>query len=288
MIAIADEIKETAPLTIFALQSLGLRTILLTGDNIKTARAIASQVGIKTVYAEVLPIHKEQFIANLKKDRRTNGKIAMVGDGINDSPALARADVGIAVGTGADVAVEAASIVLIRDQLFDVLSAIMLSKKTVQRIRINFIFATFYNIIGIPIAAGVLLPAGFGLLPWMATVAMSLSSVSVVLSSLLLRYFHKPTLQQYENQSSFRQWSLNKANDIIVHRGIDNLTIKKSKSRSLISSIITNRFSLLVTDSISAVKNAIIQEKKKATVFFSDQRSRTATPEEIELQITAL
>jgi len=117
---------------------------------------------------------------------------------------------------------------------------------------------------------------------------MSLSSVSVVLSSLLLRYFHKPTLQQYENQSSFRQWSLNKANDIIVHRGIDNLTIKKSKSRSLISSIITNRFSLLVTDSISAVKNAIIQEKKKATVFFSDQRSRTATPEEIELQITAL
>lgn len=154
MIAIADEIKETAPLTIYALESLGLRTILLTGDNIKTARAIASQVGIKTVYAEVLPIHKEQFISNLKKDRRTNGKIAMVGDGINDSPALARADVGIAVGTGADVAVEAASIVLIRDQLFDVLSAIMLSKKTVRRIRINFIFATFYNLIGIPIAAG--------------------------------------------------------------------------------------------------------------------------------------
>lgn len=155
MLAIADEVKPTAPLTIYALQSLGLRTILLTGDNVKTARAIASQVGIKTVFAEVLPTHKERFIANLKKNNtKSRGKIAMVGDGINDSPALARADVGIAVGTGADVAVEAASIVLIRDELFDVLAAIMLSKKTVWRIRINFMLATVYNLITIPIAAG--------------------------------------------------------------------------------------------------------------------------------------
>jgi Cu+-exporting ATPase len=154
MLAIADEIKPTAPLTIYVLESLGLRTILLTGDNVQTARAIASQVGIKTVYAEVLPTHKERFIANLKENKIKNGKIAMVGDGINDSPALARADVGIAVGTGADVAVEAASIVLIRDELFDVVAAIMLSKKTVWRIRINFLFATIYNLVGIPIAAG--------------------------------------------------------------------------------------------------------------------------------------
>jgi Cu+-exporting ATPase len=154
MLAIADEIKPTAPLTIYALESLGLRTILLTGDNVKTARAIANQVGIKTVYAEVLPTHKERFIAILKENRKENGKIGMVGDGINDSPALARADVGIAVGTGADVAVEAASIVLIRDELFDVVAAILLSKKTVWRIRINFLFATIYNFVGIPIAAG--------------------------------------------------------------------------------------------------------------------------------------
>ncbi len=154
MLAIADQIKATAPLTIYALQSLGLSTILLTGDNVKTARAIASQVGIKTVYAEVLPTDKERFIANLKENKSKKGKIAMVGDGINDSPALARADVGIAVGTGADVAVEAASIVLIRDELFDVVAAIMLSKKTVRRIRINFLFATIYNFVGIPIAAG--------------------------------------------------------------------------------------------------------------------------------------
>ena len=154
MIAIADEIKPTAPLTIYTLQSLGLRTILLTGDNVKTARAIASQVGISTVYAEVLPNHKERFIAKLKENKSSGGKIAMVGDGINDSPALARADVGIAVGTGADVAVEAASIVLIRDELFDVVTAIVLSKKTVWRIRLNFLFATVYNLVGIPIAAG--------------------------------------------------------------------------------------------------------------------------------------
>lgn len=154
MLAIADEIKSTAPLTIYALQSLGLRTILLTGDNVQTARAIANEVGIKSVYAEVLPTHKERFIANLKENRAENGKIAMVGDGINDSPALARADVGIAVGTGADVAVEAASIVLIRDELFDVVAAILLSKKTVWRIRLNFLFATVYNFVGIPIAAG--------------------------------------------------------------------------------------------------------------------------------------
>lgn len=154
MLAIADEIKPTATVTIYALQTLGLKTVLLTGDNVKTARAIASQVGIKTVYAEVLPNHKERFINNLKERLNSGKKVAMVGDGINDSPALARADVGIAVGTGADVAVEAASIVLIRDELFDVVAAIMLSKKTVWRIRLNFMFATIYNLVGIPIAAG--------------------------------------------------------------------------------------------------------------------------------------
>jgi Cu+-exporting ATPase len=161
MLAIADEVKSNAALTIYALQSLGLRTILLTGDNVKTAHAIAGQVGIKTVFAEVLPTHKERFIANLKENEKSHGKIAMVGDGINDSPALARADVGIAVGTGADVAVEAASIVLIRDELFDVVAAIMLSKKTVWRIRINFIFATVYNLVGIPIAAGMFIKVKF-------------------------------------------------------------------------------------------------------------------------------
>jgi Cu+-exporting ATPase len=154
MLAIADEIKPSAPVTIYALQSLGLRTILLTGDNVKTARAIAAQVGIQTVFAEVLPTQKERFIANLKEKMGPNDKVAMVGDGINDSPALARADIGIAVGTGTDVAVEAADIVLIRDELFDIVTAIKLSKKTVWRIRLNFMFAIVYNSLGIPLASG--------------------------------------------------------------------------------------------------------------------------------------
>lgn len=277
MLAIADEIKTTAPLTIYALQSLGLRTVLLTGDNVKTARAIASQVGIKTVYAEVLPTHKERFIANLKENKLQNGKIAMVGDGINDSPALARADVGIAVGTGADVAVEAASIVLIRDELFDVLVAIMLSKKTVWRIRINFLFATIYNLVGIPIAAGVLLPAGVKLLPWMASAAMALSSVSVVVSSLLLRYFTKPTMNKYEKDSRYRQWLLNKSNDIVIHRGIENLPTKKSKSISNASSKRSSRVSSVVTESISVVKYSVSEEKQ---LLMNDKKH------EMKLQVT--
>lgn len=154
MLAIADEIKPSAPLTIYALQSMGLRTILLTGDNVRTARAIAAQVGIKTVFAEVLPTQKERFIANLKEKMSKRKKVAMVGDGINDSPALARADVGIAVGTGTDIAIEAADIVLVRDELFDLVTAIKLSRKTVRRIRMNFVLAIVYNGIGIPVSSG--------------------------------------------------------------------------------------------------------------------------------------
>jgi P-type Cu+ transporter len=157
MFAIADEIKASAPLTIYALETLGIHTILLTGDNVKTARAIASKVGITTVYAEVLPTQKEQFISKLKRQMSSGEKIGMIGDGVNDSPALARADVGIAVGSGTDVAVEAASIVLIRDDLFDVVAGIMLSRTTVYRIWMNFVFAIGYNTIAIPIAAGKLL-----------------------------------------------------------------------------------------------------------------------------------
>ena len=289
MLAIADEIEPSAPLTIYALHSLGLRTILLTGDNVNSARAIAARVGIKTVYAEVLPNHKERFIARLKTDRKANGKVAMVGDGINDSPALARADVGIAVGTGADVAVEAASIVLIRDELFDVVAAIMLSKKTVWRIRLNFLFATMYNLIGIPIAAGVLLPAGVQMMPWMASAAMALSSVSVVASSLLLRYFKKPSMRKYDRDVRYRQWLENKSTDIVVHRGIDDVPAHRSKTTSILSGIKNSRLSQIVSQSIVAVKHAVMDEKRRATVFFSDERLLGPSKEtEIELQVTSL
>jgi Cu+-exporting ATPase len=259
---------------------MGLNVILVTGDNVKTARAIAAQVGIKNVYAEVLPTQKERFIAILKANSRKGDKVAMVGDGVNDSPALARADVGIAVGTGADVAVEAANVVLIRDALEDVLGAILLSKKTVQRIRFNFLFATIYNLVGIPVAAGVFLPFKISLMPWMASAAMALSSVSVVMSSLLLKNYRKPDIQKYDNQE-FIHWSMNKGKNIVVHRGIDN--IETTPNGSLISSLRGSRLAQIFSGAVSAVKQQAshsLYDKQKAALLLNSN----SLEDEMELQ----
>ena len=182
LIAIQDAVKPTSASAITALKKRGLRTIMITGDNQLVAEAIASQVGIDEVIAEVLPSDKAQHVKSLQ----ANGKVAFVGDGINDAPALAMADLGIAMGSGTDIAIESGGIVLVKNDLRDVVSSLILSQKTFQRIWINLFWAFIYNIIGIPIAAGLFVWAGLTLSPEIAGLAMALSSVSVLISSLLL------------------------------------------------------------------------------------------------------
>ncbi|KLE09971.1 ActP protein, partial [Aliarcobacter butzleri L355] len=187
LIAISDVVKPTSKDAILEFEKMGLEVIMLTGDNYKTANAIAKQININNVIAEVLPQDKEKEIQKLQS---LGKKVAMIGDGINDAPALVRADVGIAIGAGTDIAIESANIVLVKSDLLDAVKAIQLSNAVIKNIKQNLFWAFFYNIIGIPLAAGVFYTIlGWKLSPMFAGAAMSLSSVTVVLNALRLKLF---------------------------------------------------------------------------------------------------
>ena len=190
IIAVADVIKPDSPQAVRELQNMGIRVVMLTGDNERTANAIGKQAGVDEVIAGVLPDGKESVIRSLMRE----GRVAMVGDGINDAPALTRADTGIAIGAGTDVAIDAADVVLMKSRLSDVPAAIRLSRATLRDIHQNLFWAFFYNSIGIPLAAGVFVPLGLTLNPMFGAAAMSLSSVCVVCNALRLNLFnmHNP------------------------------------------------------------------------------------------------
>ncbi|MCD7743171.1 MAG: metal-transporting ATPase, partial [Oscillospiraceae bacterium] len=185
IIAVADVIKADSPAAIRELRELGVRVVMLTGDNAQTAAAIGAQAGVDEIIAGVLPDGKEQAI----RDLAAQGRVCMVGDGINDAPALTRADLGVAIGAGTDVAIEAADVVLMKSRLSDVPLALRLGRATLRNIHENLFWAFIYNVIGIPLAAGILIPLGLTLDPMFGAAAMSLSSFCVVSNALRLNLF---------------------------------------------------------------------------------------------------
>jgi Cu2+-exporting ATPase len=185
VVAAADQVRPTAAHAIAELRALGVEPVMMTGDNRRTAEAVARQVGIERVFADVLPGDKADGVKRLQAEGRF---VAMVGDGVNDAPALAQADLGIAIGAGTDVAVETGDVVLTKSDPFDVLTAIRLSKATVRKMKQNLFWAAIYNVVAIPVAAGVLYPSlGLMLRPEFGALAMSASSITVVSNALLPR-----------------------------------------------------------------------------------------------------
>ena len=227
LIAVADTVKPTSRQAVAELEAMGLSVIMLTGDNAKTATAIQKQTGIPHVIADVLPQEKEAEIRRLEE---TGRKVAMVGDGINDAPALARADVGMAIGAGTDIAIESADVVLMKNDLTDVATALCLSKAVMRTIRQNLFWAFIYNLVGIPVAAGVFYGiAGLTLNPMIAAAAMSFSSVSVVLNALRLRFFAPASLPSIRQTGSALSGEPIRITELpLTHTQERNSTMKKS------------------------------------------------------------
>ena len=224
MIAVADVIREDSPQAVTELQNMGIEVVMLTGDNERTAKAIGRQAGVDRVIAGVLPDGKEEVIRRLKEQ----GKVAMVGDGINDAPALTRADMGIAIGAGADVAIDAADVVLVKSRLSDVPAAIRLSRGTLRNIHENLFWAFFYNVIGIPLAAGIWIPIfGWKLNPMFGAAAMSLSSFCVVTNALRLNLLN---IKDSRKDKKIRRKAAAPAGAVVAAAEINTETKKENKT----------------------------------------------------------
>lgn len=224
MIAVADVIREDSPQAVKELQNMGIEVVMLTGDNERTAKAIGRQAGVDRVIAGVLPDGKEEVIRRLKEQ----GKVAMVGDGINDAPALTRADMGIAIGAGADVAIDAADVVLVKSRLSDVPAAIRLSRGTLRNIHENLFWAFFYNVIGIPLAAGIWIPIfGWKLNPMFGAAAMSLSSFCVVTNALRLNLLN---IKDSRKDKKIRRKAAAPAEAVVAAAEINTETKKENKT----------------------------------------------------------
>ena len=262
ILAAADLVKPTSAQAIRELKKLGIQVIMLTGDNERTAKAIQKQLDLDTVIAEVLPQDKEREVAKLQEEGKT---VAMVGDGINDAPALARADVGIAIGAGTDVAIESADIVLMKNDLLDVVTAVGLSKAVIRNIKENLFWAFFYNACGIPLAAGLLYPMfGLKLSPMFGAAAMSLSSLFVVSNALRLRFFHVLKKPEAEREETLMQ----------IKETVSDIEVKEDKEEKIMFTMkIEGRMcphcQAAVTKALNAlegVKAEVNLEKKEAYV----------------------
>ena len=274
IIAVADTVKPTSKAAIACLEQLGLKVVLLTGDNQRTAQAIGRQLGLTQVVAEVLPTHKEQQIAALQAQGE---RVAMVGDGINDAPALARADVGLAIGAGADIAIESADIVLMKSDLLDAVTAIELSRATIRNVKQNLFWAFFYNIVCIPLAAGALFPLfHMQLSPMLASAAMSLSSVCVVTNALRLRFFRPTLADQYARPIT----SQTDGNAVLQEKGA-SIPMKQTV---IIDGMMCQHCVAHVTKALNAIPGAtatVDLDSKSATVTgqVSQEAIRTAIEE---------
>ena len=267
IIAVADVIKEDSPQAIKELQNMGIRVVMLTGDNERTAQAIGKQAGVDDVIAGVLPDGKESVIRSLKEQ----GKVAMVGDGINDAPALTRADIGIAIGAGTDIAIDAADIVLMKSRLSDVPAAVRLSRATLKNIHENLFWAFFYNIIGIPLAAGVWIPIfGWTLNPMFGAAAMSLSSFCVVTNALRLNLFK---IHDAKKDKKIRQATS-------IPSEID-YNIKEKEQKTMVKVTVNVEGMMCphceahVNEAIKkafGVEDVVSSHEKKTTVFTSDKK----------------